>query len=37
VLSADPLTVAESAIREITAGMTIAGGKIVHQSANRPG
>ena len=31
VLSADPLTVPESAIRDITADMTMVGGKIVHQ------
>ena len=31
VLSADPLTVPEPAIRDITADMTIVGGKIVHQ------
>ncbi len=35
VLSADPLTVAEAAIRDITADMTIVGGKIVHQLPNR--
>jgi predicted amidohydrolase YtcJ len=34
VLSADPLTVAESAIRDITADMTMVGGKIVHQVSN---
>src|SRR5437762_1194087 len=34
VLSADPLTVPESAIRNITADMTMAGGKIVHQVPN---
>ena len=34
VLSADPLTVPESAIRDITADMTMAGGKIVHQVPN---
>ena len=34
VLSADPLTVPESAIRDITADMTMAGGKIVHQVSN---
>ena len=33
VLSADPLTVAESRIKDITADMTMVGGKIVHQSA----
>jgi predicted amidohydrolase YtcJ len=32
VLSADPLTVAEDKIRDITADMTMAGGKIVHQA-----
>jgi predicted amidohydrolase YtcJ len=37
VLSADPLTVAESGIREITADMTMAGGKIVHQLPAWPG
>jgi predicted amidohydrolase YtcJ len=37
VLSADPLTVAEPAIRDITADMTMVGGRIVHQSANWPG
>jgi predicted amidohydrolase YtcJ len=31
VLSADPLTVAEPAIRDITADLTMVGGKIVHQ------
>jgi predicted amidohydrolase YtcJ len=36
VLSADPLTVAETAIRDITADMTMVSGKIVHQSANWP-
>ena len=34
VLSADPLTVAEPAIRDITADMTMVGGKIVHQTPN---
>jgi len=37
VLSADPLTVAESGIKDITADMTMVGGRIVHQSANWPG
>lgn len=37
VLSADPLTIAESAIRDITADMTMVGGKIVHQAPNWPG
>ena len=37
VLSADPLTVAEPGIRDITADMTMVGGRIVHQSANWPG
>jgi predicted amidohydrolase YtcJ len=37
VLSADPLTVAEEKIRDITADMTMAGGKIVHQTANFKG
>jgi len=36
VLSADPLTVAESGIKDITADMTMVGGKIVYQSANWP-
>ena len=35
VLSADPLLVAEPAIRDITADMTMVGGKIVHQVPNR--
>jgi predicted amidohydrolase YtcJ len=34
VLSADPLTVQESAIRDIAADMTMVGGKIVHQGPN---
>jgi len=34
VLSADPLTVPESAIRDIAADMTMVGGKIVHQVPN---
>jgi hypothetical protein len=34
VLSADPLTVAEPAMRDITADMTMVGGKIVHQTPN---
>jgi predicted amidohydrolase YtcJ len=37
VLSADPLTVVEPAIRDITADMTMVGGKIVHQTPNWPG
>ena len=37
VLSADPLTVAEPGIRDITADMTMVGGKIVHQAPNWPG
>ena len=37
VLSADPLTVAESRIKDITADMTMVGGKIVHQSATWSG
>jgi hypothetical protein len=37
ILSADPLTVAEPAIRDITADMTMVGGKIVHQTPNWPG
>jgi predicted amidohydrolase YtcJ len=36
VLSADPLTVAESGIKDISADMTMVGGKIVHQSTNWP-
>ena len=35
VLSADPLTVPEPAIRDITADLTMVGGKIVHQVTNR--
>ena len=34
VLSTDPLTVAEPALRDITADMTMVGGKIVHQKPN---
>jgi len=34
VLSADPLTAPEPAIRDITADMTMVGGKIVHQVSN---
>jgi predicted amidohydrolase YtcJ len=34
VLSADPLTVAEPAIRDISADMTMVGGRIVHRSPN---
>ena len=37
VLSADPLTVAEEKIRDISAEMTMAGGKIVHQTPNFKG
>ena len=37
VLSADPLTVAEPDIRDITADMTMVGGKVVHQTPNWPG
>jgi hypothetical protein len=37
VLSADPLGVAVSDIRDIAADMTMAGGKIVHQTPNWPG
>ena len=37
VLSADPLTVAEDQIRDITADMTMVDGRIVHQSKNWPG
>ena len=36
VLSADPLTVGEPAIRDISAEMTMVGGKIVHQRAGGP-
>jgi len=32
VLSSDPLTVAEETIRDITADMTMVGGKVVHQT-----
>jgi predicted amidohydrolase YtcJ len=34
VLSDDPLTVEESRIQNITALMTMVGGKIVHETAN---
>ncbi len=34
VLSADPLTVAEPAIRDIAADMTMVGGRIVYETAN---
>jgi predicted amidohydrolase YtcJ len=34
VLSDDPLSIAEEKIRDVTADMTIVGGKIVHQTAN---
>ena len=34
VLSADPLTVEESDIQNITSLMTMVGGKIVHETAN---
>ena len=34
VLSTDPLTVPEENIRDITADMTMVGGKVVHQAAN---
>jgi len=37
VLSADPLTVQEPGLRDITADMTMVGGRIVHQSKNWPG
>ena len=37
VLSADPLTIAESSMPDITADMTMVGGKIVHQSPNWSG
>jgi predicted amidohydrolase YtcJ len=37
VLSADPLTITESSIKDITADMTMVGGKIVQQAANWPG
>jgi predicted amidohydrolase YtcJ len=34
VLSADPLTVEEPAIRDIAADMTMVGGRIVHETPN---
>ena len=34
VLSADPLTVAEDKIADMTAQMTMVGGKIVHETPN---
>ena len=34
VLSADPLTVEETKIAEITSQMTMVGGKIVHETPN---
>ena len=37
VLSADPLTVAEPGLRDITADMTMVGGKMVHQTPTWPG
>jgi len=37
VLSADPLTVDEPAIRDITADMTMVGGRVVHRTPNWPG
>jgi predicted amidohydrolase YtcJ len=37
VLSADPLTVAEDKIADMTARMTMVGGKIVHKTPNRSG
>ena len=36
VLSADPLAVVEDSIRDITADMTMVGGRIVHQTKNWP-
>jgi hypothetical protein len=36
-LSADPLTVAEPEIANITARMTMVGGRIVHETQNRSG
>src|SRR4030095_1741632 len=37
VLSDDPLTVAEPGLRDITADMTMVGGKMVHQTPTWPG
>jgi predicted amidohydrolase YtcJ len=37
VLSADPLTVAEADIANISAPMTMVGGKIVHETPNWAG
>ena len=37
VLSTDPLTVAEAQIPNVTADMTMVGGRIVHQSSSWPG
>jgi predicted amidohydrolase YtcJ len=37
VLSADPLTVEEAELRDISAVMTMVGGRMVHQSADWPG
>jgi len=34
VLSADPLTVGEAGLRDVTAAMTMVGGKIVHETPN---
>jgi predicted amidohydrolase YtcJ len=37
VLSADPLTVAEDKIADMTAVMSMVGGKIVHETPNWSG
>jgi predicted amidohydrolase YtcJ len=37
VLSADPLTVAEDKIADMTAQMTMVGGKIVHETPDWAG
>ena len=37
VLSADPLTIAEDKIADMTAQMTMVGGRIVHETANWSG
>jgi predicted amidohydrolase YtcJ len=34
VLTADPLTVDDAGLRDISAAMTMVGGKIVHETAN---
>jgi len=34
VLTADPLTIDETGLRDISATMTMVGGKIVHETAN---